>query len=282
MNKILYFNCGYDSLPDYMTSFGFAFFENGKLVFETEEYFENPIDIFGTGFSYEPALVELWQVHGSYFEDADLWACWRSGNHKSILTKSLNNAGISFKEKPCIDVCNLVMSKMPGMGAYNRDFVAETLGIKGVEMYITEIDKVRFCCNVVNKVFEDGQDSDIFGYYNRMQKKKRDSAKAFFGNSGSSSVGDNLEYIAVSLEGIVGKAALVTGVFNKYPERVKLEKVLSDHGMVIMKGLNSKLDYIIVGLNPGPRKIEFGIQLSRKKDFGFINGDYLEGLIGEG
>ncbi len=210
------------------------------------------------GISYEtvknaPMFPEVWEELKYYLENETIVGHNVLGTEIMCLKKAFEEYKI--EPTPILDnyICTLSLSRtlLPNLENHKLTTVIKHLELESFNHH-NALEDARACANVLLKLKTFKGSSDII-QKNKTQKSER--KKSYF--QGLQEKADesliNIEKIeSLDLE---NKNIVITGTFDMY-ERDKLIELLEKQKANIRTGVNAKTDFLIVGHEPGPSKIQ--------------------------
>ncbi|WP_313373775.1 exonuclease domain-containing protein [Chishuiella sp.] len=263
-------------------SLGISVVENGIITIEKEwliqpprnHYNERNILVHGITpevTMFEPEFYELWDEIRPYIHNKLLIAY--NGNNMDflVLQKTLEHYDIYYDESNYKTSDLFAISKMvfSNIKDYKLPTIASLLGIEYDNLALHDaLQDSILTAKIALKMYQHFDLTEDF----RIDYDKKNQPKSLVDNNYNQTNRDILESLRerkissdykvqrTDLEDtshfFYDKKVVITGVFDNFPMRDKMAKMLHSVGADVNSSISKKTNYVIVGKSAGPKKLE--------------------------
>lgn len=204
----------------------------------------------------EVTLKEAWKDIKPYFDDTNYAVAFNLSVHKSNLEKSLAHYGISLPDIEYVCAYNWAKNTITEIEFPNWDTITDALGINLYQSNEPHLSQAIAAAEIVIKLQKLTGES-IEAYTNQKAARNKEGAIRFFRSALEPPNFGGLAFTYdIDMINFDGIATIVTGEFEKFPERDKLCALLADKGALIKSSVNSKTQTVVLGEGAGPSKVQ--------------------------
>ena len=246
---------------DLINEIGVVYVEDGVLndVFfvklspppNRENEFRNIWDTFS------PRLSKAWVDIKPYFDKVEYVTAFNLSVHKSNLEKSLKVYGIELPDKKYFCAYNWAKDVLKEVKNPVFENVIHALNISERQSSDYTLSRAIATSEIITKI-EAITNTSIENFYSN-KPNKQEFLTNFFGMYLPEANLSDLTFLDLSSitdDYFNNKGIVVTGTFQNYPDRKKLEELLKSKGGIIKSGISSKTNVVVIGSEAGPSKIE--------------------------
>lgn len=274
-------------------SLGISVVENSEIVFEKEwlikpynnHYNQKNIEIHNITPEMtinEPEFYQLWDEIKPYLENKLILAHNANNMEYKVLKNTLELYKIPFNELDFqfVDTLSLSKSLFSWLKDYKLSTVCRLLGISFNQDYIhNSLYDANLTAKLGIRIYENftlTNDYKIdFEYQKNNVNRKASFFKDEFENLKERKISSELKIMKTDLidksHSFYQKKVVITGIFNNYPIREEMAKLLHDVGADINTSISKKTDIVIIGEKAGPKKLEqisnFNIKTITEEEF---------------
>lgn len=264
-------------------SLGITVVENGRIMIEKEwliqpprnHYNERNILVHGITpemTMYEPEFIELWDEIKPYIHNKLVLAY--NGNNMDflVLQKTLEYYDIFYDEKnyKTADIFGLAKIFFTRIKDYKLSTIASLFGIEVENDNLHDaLQDSILNAKVALKMFEHfnlTNDFEIDWEIKKQQPKKylepnyKITHKDILAGLEDRKISSDYKVKKTDLENtshfFYDKKVVITGIFDNYPMRDEMAKMLHSVGADVNGSISKRTNYVIVGRNAGPKKLE--------------------------
>lgn len=203
----------------------------------------------------ERSLKEAWTDLRPFFEEYKYAVAFNLSVHKSNLEKSLAHYGIKL---PNIEfVCAYNWAKNSLKLEFSTFFdVTDYLGIDSNQHRSQHLSQASATAELVLKL-EDLTHISLEDYVKFLQQNRVQGKEKFFkSNAGEADFNGLIFQNEINDSDVQNKSIVITGDFDKFPDRDKLAEILTLKGGIVKSGISGKTEVVVIGSGAGPSKIE--------------------------
>lgn len=219
----------------------------------------------------ERSLKEAWVDLRSFFEEYKYAVAFNLSVHKSNLEKSLAHYGIELPNIEFVCAYNWAKNSL-NLEASTFFDVKDYLGIDLNQHSSRHLSQAVATAELVLKL-EDLTQVSIEDYAKYIQQNRVQGIEKFFKSKvGNADLNGLIFQTEITDLDIQNKTIVITGDFDKFPDRDKLSEALTLKGGLVKGSISGKTEVVIIGSGAGPSKIEkIKGMLDKGKSIALIN-----------
>lgn len=257
----------------HICSVGIVAVKDAEIIKEKHWYVKPPTEHFdffnvrSHGITYEkvknePSFIEIWEELKQYIIGQKLVAHNAKNSDFNILRKTVESLPIFDKIDYDNYACTLELSRLlfPDLDNHKLSTIAEYLNL-GDFIHHNALEDAKMCAKAYLQMQNLDNYSEVIA--SKKNKKKANKGDYFKSIQSEADMNDVVFEKLENIESIFDKNIVVTGTFDSY-ERPVLELLIEKNGGNLKSSVNRKTDFIVVGNNPGPSKIQTAKALNIK------------------
>ena len=274
-------------------SLGISVVENSKIVLKKEwlikpynnHYNQKNIEIHNITPEMtinEPEFYQLWDEIKPYLENKLILAHNANNMEYKVLKNTLELYKIPFNELDFqfVDTLSLSKSLFSWLKDYKLSTICRLLGISFNQDYIhNSLYDANLTAKLGIKIYENFTLTNDYKIDFEYQKNNINRKASFFNdefeNLKERKISSELKIMKTDLidksHFFYQKKVVITGIFNNYPIREEMAKLLHDVGADINTSISKKTDIVVIGEKAGPKKLEqissFNIKTITEEEF---------------
>ena len=274
-------------------SLGISLVENSEIVLEKEwlikpynnHYNQKNIEIHNITPEMtinEPEFYQLWDEIKPYLENKLILAHNANNMEYKVLKNTLELYKIPFNELDFqfVDTLSLSKSLFSWLKDYKLSTICRLLGISFNQDYIhNSLYDANLTAKLGIKIYENFTLTNDYKIDFEYQKNNINRKASFFNdefeNLKERKISSELKIMKTDLidksHFFYQKKVVITGIFNNYPIREEMAKLLHDVGADINTSISKKTDIVVIGEKAGPKKLEqissFNIKTITEEEF---------------
>lgn len=203
----------------------------------------------------ERSLKEAWKDLGAFFDEHKYAVAFNLSVHKSNLEKSLAHYGIELPNIEFVCAYNWAKNSL-NLEASTFFDVTDYLGIDLAQHRSQHLSQATATAELVLKL-EDLTQISLEDYAKHLQQNRVQGKEKFFkSNAGEADLSGLKFQNEINDSDVQNKSIVITGDFDKFPDRDKLTEVLTLKGGMVKSGISGKTELVIIGTGAGPSKIQ--------------------------
>jgi DNA polymerase-3 subunit epsilon len=267
------------STHDRICELGFTIIKNGEIY---EKYFSEilppPNPLYENDWQQDkykncPNLKEVWHEIEGIFKETEHIFAFNLSTHKSNLEKSLEVYGLKLPSNHYHCLYNLSKEILNHLDNHTFLDICTELLINPFQSNHEALSKAIGASEILLALEQKTNDKNILTCISNKPSKQETignffQKQAYLKSSSTEFIDDfmlKLPFVTpTGNDFFLNKSIVITGEFQRYPNRVELETLLKEKGAIPKTSISGKTNIVIVGSGAGPSKIQKVLDLIEK------------------